>query len=66
MIEKKEDNIRSESYSPDSNYHLDQGNTIDVGALTKCLTTLHLKYHGARGLLEPSLCRLFQVDAEEN
>ena len=27
MIEKKEDNIRSESYSPDSNYYLDQDNT---------------------------------------
>jgi len=28
MIEKKEDNIRSESYYPDSNYYLDQDNTI--------------------------------------
>ena len=27
MIEKKEDNIRSESYYPDSNYFLDQDNT---------------------------------------
>ena len=27
MIEKKEDNIRSESYYPDSNYYLDQGNS---------------------------------------
>ena len=27
MIEKKEDNIRSESYFPDSNYYLDQDNT---------------------------------------
>ena len=26
MIEKKEDNIRSESYYPDSNYYLDQVN----------------------------------------
>ena len=26
MIEKKEDNIRSESYYPDSNYYLDQEN----------------------------------------
>ena len=26
MIEKKEDNIRSESYYPDSNYYLDQDN----------------------------------------
>ena len=27
MIEKKEDNIRSESYYPDSYYYLDQDNT---------------------------------------
>ncbi len=27
MIEKKEDNIRSESYYPDSNYYLDQAST---------------------------------------
>ena len=27
MIEKKEDNIRSESYYPDSNYYLDQETT---------------------------------------
>ena len=27
MIEKKEDNIRSESYYPDSCYYLDQDNT---------------------------------------
>ena len=27
MIEKKEDNIRSESYYPDSNYYLEQVNT---------------------------------------
>ena len=27
MIEKKEDNIRSESYFQDSNYYLDQDNT---------------------------------------
>ena len=26
MIEKKEDNIRSESYYPDSNYYLDKDN----------------------------------------
>ncbi len=26
MIKKKEDNIRSESYYPDSNYYLDQDN----------------------------------------
>ena len=27
MIDKKEDNIRSESFYPDSNYYLDQDNT---------------------------------------
>ena len=27
MIDKKEDNIRSESYYPDSNYYVDQDNT---------------------------------------
>ena len=29
MIEKKEDNIRSESYYPDSNYYLDQDNSLE-------------------------------------
>ena len=29
MIEKKEDNIRSESFYPDSNYYLDQENTLE-------------------------------------
>ena len=28
MVFKKEDNIRSESYYPDSNYYLDQDSTI--------------------------------------
>ena len=28
MIEKKEENIRSESYYPDSNYYLDQENSL--------------------------------------
>ena len=28
MIEKKEDNIRSESFYPDSNYYLEQENTL--------------------------------------
>ena len=28
MIEKKEDNIRSESYYPDSNFYLEQNNTF--------------------------------------
>ncbi len=28
MIEKKEENIRSESYFPDSNYYLEQENNL--------------------------------------
>ena len=35
MIEKKEDNIRSESYYPDSNYYLDQDNTSKKNSLIK-------------------------------
>ena len=35
MIEKKEDNIRSESYYPDSNYYLDQENTLKDNPLTE-------------------------------
>ena len=35
MIEKKEDNIRSESYYPDSNYYLDQGNTPEENPLSE-------------------------------
>ena len=35
MIEKKEDNIRSESYSPDSNYYLDQDKTPKVTPLSE-------------------------------
>ena len=37
MIEKKEDNIRSESYYPDSNYYLDQDNTSKDTALSEDL-----------------------------
>ena len=33
MIEKKEDNIRSESYYPDSNYYTDQKNSPEVTPL---------------------------------
>ena len=33
MIEKKEDNIRSESFYPDSNYYLDQENTFKETSL---------------------------------
>ena len=35
MIEKKEDNIRSESYYPDSNYYLDQDNTTEKTPLSE-------------------------------
>ena len=35
MIEKKEDNIRSESYYPDSNYYLDQDNTPKENAVSE-------------------------------
>ncbi len=35
MIEKKEDNIRSESYYPDSNYYLDQNNNSEESRLSQ-------------------------------
>ena len=35
MIEKKEDNIRSESYYPDSNYYLDQDNNSKENPFTE-------------------------------
>ena len=35
MIEKKEDNIRSESYYPDSNYQLDQDNAPKEDQITE-------------------------------
>jgi len=35
MIEKKEDNIRSESYYPDSNYYIDQDNTSEATSLSE-------------------------------
>ena len=35
MIEKKEDNIRSESYYPDSNYYLDQDNNPEKKTVSK-------------------------------
>ena len=35
MIEKKEDNIRSESFYPDSNYNPDQDNTIEVTRISE-------------------------------
>ena len=35
MIEKKEDNIRSESYYPDSNYYLDKDNTDKESSISE-------------------------------
>ncbi len=35
MIEKKEDNIRSESFYPDSNFYLDQNNTHEETPLSE-------------------------------
>ena len=35
MIEKKEDNVRSESYFPDSNYYLDQENFPEKTSLSE-------------------------------
>ena len=35
MIEKKEDNIRSESYYPDSTYYLDQSNSTKNNPLSE-------------------------------
>ena len=35
MIDKKEDNIRSESYYPDSNYYLDHENTSKETAVSE-------------------------------
>ena len=35
MIEKKEDNIRSESYYPDSNYYLDQDKTSEETSVSE-------------------------------
>ena len=32
---KKEDNIRSESYYPDSNFYVDQDNTLEKTSLSK-------------------------------
>ena len=35
MIEKKEDNVRSESYYPDTNYYLDMDKTHKVTSLSE-------------------------------
>ena len=39
MIEKKDDNIRSESFYPDSNYYLDQDNTSEETPLSEDQTS---------------------------
>ena len=39
MIDKKEDNIRSESFYPDSNYYLDQDNTSEETPLSEDQTS---------------------------
>ena len=44
MIEKKEDNIRSESYYPDSNYYLDQDNTHEENSLTENQTSYTTRF----------------------
>ena len=42
MIEKKEDNIRSESFYPDSNYNPDQDNTIEETPISEDQLSLSL------------------------
>ena len=44
MIKKKEDNIRSESYYPDSNYYLDQDNAPKETPPSMIITTLVFFY----------------------
>ena len=44
MINKKEDNIRSESYYPDSNYYLDQENTPKKTPLSEDLISNTIKF----------------------
>ena len=39
MIEKKEDNIRSESYYPDTNYYIDKENTPEKTSLSEDQTS---------------------------
>ena len=53
MIEKKEDNIRSESYYPDSNYYLDQDNSPKEFQMQKIKYLIRLNLNGqiATGLL---------------
>ena len=44
MIEKKEDNIRSESYYPDSNYYVHQDNTSKETPLSEDQTSNTSKF----------------------
>ena len=44
MIEKKEDNIRSESYYPDSNFYLEQNNTFKKTRLAEDQITKTSKF----------------------
>ena len=44
MIEKKEDNIRSESYFPDSNYYLDQDKTLNETPLSEVQKSITTKF----------------------
>ena len=44
MIEKKGDNIRSESYYPDSNFYLDQDNTPTEAPLSGYQTSNKTKF----------------------
>ncbi len=44
MIEKKEDNIRSESYYPDSNYYLDQDNSLKETTLSADQVSITTKF----------------------
>ena len=44
MIEKKDDNIRSESFYPDSNYYLDQDNTSEDNPLARDQVSITTKF----------------------
>ena len=44
MIEKKEDNIRSESYYPDSNYYLEQNDSPNERPLLKDKISQNTKF----------------------
>ena len=44
MVKQKDENIRSESYYPDSNYYLDQNNTPKETPLSKNQTSSKTKF----------------------